>query len=120
MASADDRGIAFVLGILAAILLLVAALLHFLVGVALLFTGASHSAAGSLGSSVIEVVIALLIGFFAVIGRRGRDRTVAAGVVLVVLAIVGWLALGFGGDLLALLAAVLALLSGVLFLVSGR
>jgi hypothetical protein len=117
----DDRRIAFVLGILAAILLLIAAVLHFVVGVALLVTGAAHSGAGSIGSSVIEVVVALLIGFFALLGRgRGNDRNVAAGVVLIVLAVVGWAALGFGGDLLALLAAVLALVSGVLFLVAGR
>jgi hypothetical protein len=121
MSGTDDRRIAFILGILAAILLLLAAVLHFVVGVALLVTGAAHSGVGSIGSSIVEVVVALLIGFFSVLGRaRGNDRSVAAGVVLIVLAVVGWVALGFGGDLLAILAAVLALIAGVLFLVAGR
>jgi hypothetical protein len=121
MSATDDRGIAFVLGIVAAVLLLISALLHFVVGVALLVTGAAHSGVGSIGSSVVDVVVALLIGFFAFLGRaRGSDRSVAAGVVLIVLAVVGWAALGFGGDLLALLAAVLALVAGILFLVAGR
>jgi hypothetical protein len=121
MAAADDRRIAFILGVIGALLLLLAALLHFVVGVGLLITGAPHSAAGSLGSSVVDVVVALLIGFFAVLGRgRGGDRSLAAGIVLIVLAVIGWAALGFGGDLLALLAAIFTLLSGVLFLVSGR
>jgi hypothetical protein len=121
MAGQDDRRIAFVLGAIAAILLLVDALLHFIAGIALLITGATHPGVGSIGSSVIEIVVALLIGAFAYFGRtRGGDRSVAAGVVLIVLAIVGWLALGFGGSLLALLAAILALVAGVLFLAAGR
>jgi hypothetical protein len=121
MTGSDDRRIAFILGVLGAVLLLLAAVLHFAVGVGLLITGATRSATGSLGSSVVEVVVALLIGFFAFLGRaRGSDRNIAAGIVLVVLAVVGWAALGFGADLLALLASILTLLSGVLFLLAGR
>jgi hypothetical protein len=121
MSSTDDRRIAFILGILAAILLLISALLHFVVGVGLLVTSGARLGVGSIGSSVVDVVVALLIGFFSVLGRApGHDRSVAAGVVLVVLAVVGWLALGFGGELFALLASVLALIAGVLFLVAGR
>ena len=121
MSSTDDRRIAFILGILAAIFLLVSALLHFVVGVSLLVTGGTHSGLGSISSSVVEVVVALLVGLFSVLGRApGHDRSVVAGVVLVVLAVVGWLALGFGGDLLALLASLLALVAGVVFLVAGR
>jgi hypothetical protein len=121
MTGQDDRRIAFVLGAIAAILLLLDALLHFVAGIALLITGAGHVGVGSIGTSVVEIVVALLIGFFAYLGRsRGNDRSITAGVVLVVLAIVGWLALGFGGSLLAILASVLALISGVLFLAAGR
>jgi hypothetical protein len=121
MTAEQDRRIAFILGVLAALLLFIDALLHFLLGIALLITGATHPGAGSFGASVIDVVVALLIGFFAYLGRsRGSDRSVAAGVVLVALAVVGWLALGFGGSVLAILAALLALLAGILFLVAGR
>ncbi|HTW77038.1 MAG TPA: hypothetical protein VMG14_04650 [Thermoplasmata archaeon] len=121
MAAADDRRIGFLFGVLAAVLLLVAALLSLIVGIAFLVTGAFHPAAGSIGASVIEVVVALLIGFFAFLGRgRGGDRSVTAGIVLIVLAVVGWLALGFGGSLLAILASIFALIAGVLFVLAGR
>ncbi len=121
MSAQDDKRLAFVLGVVAAVLLLLAAVLHFVAGIVFLVTGAAHTAAGSLASSVVEVVVALLIGLFAYLGRaRANDRSVLAGVVLVVLAIVGWLALGFGGSLLAILAAVLTLVSGVVFLLAGR
>jgi hypothetical protein len=121
MSGAEDRRIAFVLGVLAAILLLLDALLHFVVGIAQLITGAVHFAAGSLGSSIVDIVVAILIGFFAYLGRsRGGDRSMTAGVVLVVLAVLGWLALGFAGSLLAIVAALLALISGVMFLVATR
>ncbi len=121
MTAYEDRRIAFIFGILSAVLLLLAALLSFIVGVAFLITRSFHPAIGSIGDSIIELVVALLIGFFAFLGRnRGSDRSLTAGVVLVVLALVGWLALGFGGSILGILALVLALISGVLFLVAGR
>jgi hypothetical protein len=121
VSATENRRIAFILGILAALLLLISAFLHFVVGVGLLVTGAGRPGLGSLGASIVEVVVALLFGFFSVLGRSpGNDRSLAAGLVLIVLAVVGWAALGFGGELLALLAAVLALVAGVLFLVSGR
>jgi hypothetical protein len=41
-------------------------------------------------------------------------------VVLLVLVVVGWLELGLGSGLFALLGAVLALVGGVVFLASGR
>ena len=121
MSAEGDRRLAMIFGVLAAVLLVLASLVRFLVGVAFLATGHQFAALGAGGEAVIFLVLALLIGFFALFGRsRTPDRSVAAGVILVVLAIVGWLALGFAGSLLAILAAVFTLISGILFLVAGR
>jgi uncharacterized membrane protein len=92
-----------------------------LIGIVFLATGRGLAALGSADEAVIFLVLGLVIGFFAVLGQsRAADRSLAAGVVLIVLAIVGWLALGFAGSLLAILAAVFTLIAGILFLVSGR
>jgi len=116
-----DRRLGMVFGLLAAGLLVLDSLLGFVFGVAHLVTGRAHAAVGSVGGAVIFLVVGLVIGLFAVMGRsRGSDRSLAAGIVLIVLALVGWLALGFGGSILAILAGVFALIAGILFLVAGR
>jgi hypothetical protein len=117
----SDRRLGLTFGVIAAALLVVDAFLRLLFGVVLLASGHAHAAAGSVGGAVIFLVVGLLIGLFAVLGRtRDSERSLAAGVILIVLALVGWLALGFGGSLLAILAAVFALIAGILFLVAGR
>ncbi|MGI0071065.1 MAG: hypothetical protein ACRECT_03210 [Thermoplasmata archaeon] len=121
MAGQGDRGLAVVFGILATIFLLAAAVLRVLVGIADAATGHGFLALGSASDAVIFFVMGILVGVFTVLGRsRAADRSLAVGIILIVLAIVGWLALGFGGSLLAILAAVFALISGILFLVSSR
>jgi len=121
MSADGDRRLALIFGVVAAVLLVADALLRFLVGVAFLVTGKNFQALGSASEAVIFLVVGLIIGFFAVLGRtRDADRSLAVGVILIVLAIVGWLALGFSSSLLAILAAVFTLISGILFLVAGR
>ncbi|HXW67661.1 MAG TPA: hypothetical protein VEL82_07300 [Thermoplasmata archaeon] len=121
MSARGDRDIAFILGALAALLLILAGGLRLVLGFAFLATGTPHLGLGELGSALVFIVLGLLVGFFAILGRsRGAERSLAVGVVLIVLAIVGWLGLGFAGSILALLAAVLALVAGILFVVAGR
>ncbi|MGA8541930.1 MAG: hypothetical protein WB947_00070 [Thermoplasmata archaeon] len=121
MTADSDRRLAFIFGALGAVLLVIAAIVRFFLGVVFVATGHGYLGIGSIGESVIFLVVGLVIGFFALIGRsRGTDRSLAVGVILVVLAIVGWVALGFGSSLLALLGAVFTLISGIIFLVAGR
>ncbi len=121
MTADSDRRLALIFGVIAAVLLVVDALLRFLVGAIFLATGRELAALGSANEAVIFLVLGLVIGFFAILGRsREADRSLAVGIILVVLALVGWLALGFAGSVLALLAAVFTLIAGILFLVAGR
>lgn len=121
MSADGDRRLALIFGVIAAVLLMVDSLLRFVLGVAFFVTGHTFAAVGSVGGAVIFFVVGLVIGFFAIVGRsREADRSMAVGVILIVLAIVGWLALGFGGSLLAILAMVFTLISGILFLTAGR
>lgn len=116
-----DRRLALIFGVIGAVLLVAAAAIRLLVGVVLLATGHQLDALGSVNEAVVFLVVGLIIGFFSILGRsRGADRSVTVGVVLIVLALVGWLALGFGSSVLAILGAVFTLIAGILFLVAGR
>ena len=121
MSVRGDRRLGFYFGVLGAVLLVLDALLRFARGVVFLATGFPHAATGSLAASILFVVVGLLIGFFAFVGRHpDPDRSLAAGVILVVIAILGWLVLGFGSSLLAILAGILTIIAGILFLLGGR
>lgn len=114
-----ERRLAMAFGLLGALLLVLAGLLDLIRGVVLLALGSGFSALGTWGASVILIVVALLAGFFASIGRS-RDRSLASGLVLVVIAIVGWLVLGLASGVLPLLGSLFILIAGVLFLVPER
>ena len=120
MTGGGNRGLAFMFGVLSALLLIVAAAVAFVGGFLFLAFGYGGHALGAWGRSIIDVVVALLVGLFSVFGRSGdRERTLAAGIVLVVLAFVAWFALGLVGDILALIGVLFALIAGILFLVAA-
>lgn len=121
MPTDGDHRLGFVFGILGALLLVLAAVVRFLLGVVFLATGHGYLGLGSLTESVLYLVLGLVVGFFAFVGsRRGSDQAMVAGIVLIVLAVLGWLVLGFGGSLLALLGGVFALIAGILFIAAAR
>ena len=119
MAGSGNRGLAFVFGALSAIFFILAAAVNFFGGFFFLFAGSGSHALGAWGRSVIDVVVALMVGLFTVLGRSGdHDRTLAAGIILVVLAFIGWFALGLTGEIVALVGVLFALVAGILYLVS--
>ena len=121
MTEAGDRRIGGVFGLLAAVLLAVEAIVDLARGFFDLAVG--HGGIGSFpfGEALILLVLALIVGFFSVLGGlRPEGHAVVAGAVLIVLAIVGWLVLGLGSGVLAILGAVLMLVAGIVFLASGR
>ena len=121
MPPSGNERFAFLLGALAAILLVLAGLIDLVGGFVFLAFGLGGHALGDWSRSVLDVVVGIVVGVFTAVGRAGgSDRTLTAGVVLVVLAVVGWFGLGFGGSILELLAALFALLAGILYLLSSR
>ena len=119
--NSEDRRVAFLFGALGAVLLVLDGAIQFVGGFVFLAFGLGSHAIGAWERSVLFVVVGFIVGFFAFLGHSGpRDRAFASGVILVVLAIVGWLGLGFGGGILELLASVFALISGILYLLSSR
>ena len=121
MPGSDTRGLALIFGILGALILVLGGVIDFVGGFVFLALGLGGHALGAWYRSVIYVVVGIVIGLFTVIGRSGgKDRTFTAGVVLIVLAIVGWFGLGLADGLFALLAALFALIAGILYLLSAR
>ena len=119
--SEGDRHLGMVFGLLGSLLILLEGVLRAIGGTIFLFVGHGRSAFATWEQALVLVAIGLITGFFSLYGRSGvRDRGLAAGVALIVLAVIGWFALGFGSELLALLGAVLVLIGGILFLVSNR
>ena len=121
MSGARDRNLGFLFGALGAVLLVIAGIIDFFGGFVLLALGLGGHAIGAWDRSFLDVVLGVIIGFFAFVGRAGgNDRTLTAGVLLVVVAVVGWLGLGLAGGILELLAALFALIGGILYLLSAR
>jgi len=121
MADGGDRRIGFLFGVLGAVLFVLSGLLRLVSGAVVLALGHGVRAVGDWDHAVLLIGVGLIVGVFALMGRgRARDSSVMAGVILVVIALVGWLALGFAGGLLSLLGLVCVLIGGLVFLLAGR
>jgi len=121
VSGSGERNLGFLFGGLGALLLVVAGVLDFFGAFVSIALGFGHPALGLFTRSVIDVIVGLLVGLFALYGRSvDRDRTFSAGVVLIVLAVVGWFGLGLGADIVGLLGALFALIGGILYVLSRR
>ncbi len=121
VSAAGDRRLGAALGLIGAVLLALGGLVDLARGLWDLAVRHGLSTIPAVDEGIVAIVVALLVGVFAVLGGlRSEDRAMVAGVVLIVIAIVGWLALGFGSGLLAILATVFIVIAGVVFLASGR
>jgi len=76
---------------------------------------------GAYSLAIGHPYLGLVFIMFAILGSsRPADRAVAAGVVMVVVALLGILLLGFANGLIGLLGSLFVLIGGLLFLVAGR
>lgn len=115
-----DRTIAALCGLLGAVLIALEGLIDLARSVIYLAVGRGWHAFQPFDQGVIFLVLGLIVAVFSILGLHRREqRTTVAGVVLIVVAALGWLALGLGSGLLAIVGTVLVVVGGVVFLVSG-
>ena len=118
MTDLTERTLGWGFGLLGAVLIVAGGLVAAVQGMVSLFGGHLAGAGASGGLAVVLIVIGALAGLFAFLGYRGwRDRPLVSGVLLMAIAVVGWVALGLGANLLALVGGLFVFLAGLLYAV---
>jgi hypothetical protein len=118
MENATEREMGHLFGLIGGLLVLGGGLFAAAFGITDLVLGRLADAAGALGAAVVLFVVGALVILFAHFAEHGwKDRPFVSGVMLVVLAVIGWATLGLGGNVLALVGGIFALLAGVLYLI---
>ena len=121
MSEFSNPTLAVVFGLVGAALLILDGIFEFVLGAFFLAFRHPGAFVGSFDQAVVLTIVGLIVGFFTILGRtRGRDEGLAAGLILVVLALAGWFVLGFGAGVLSVLASICILIAGLLFLVASR
>jgi hypothetical protein len=83
-----------------------------------LLLGRTFGAMGPLSEAVVLGVVGALVLLFAYLGEHEwQEKPVASGVLLVLLALISWVVLGLGVNVLASLGGIFALLAGALYLI---
>jgi len=117
MSDLTERKLGWGFGLLGGLLIVAGALVNAFVGTFDLATGRFAGALGAGSAAVLLFVVGALALFFAYLAHRTwSDRPIVAGILLVVIAAIGWGVTGFGGSILALLGALFVFLAGLLFL----
>jgi hypothetical protein len=113
-----ERGMGHLFGLLGGLLILVGGVVALAFGFADLVLGRLLGGAGALAEAIVLFVVGALVLLFAHLGEHAwKERPLASGVMLVVLAVIGWAVLGMGSSVLALVGGIFALLAGVLYLI---
>jgi hypothetical protein len=118
MESTTERTLGHLFGLVGGLLILVGGLIALAFGIADGVIGHTLAAAGALSEAMVLFVVGGLVLLFAHLGEHGwADRSFATGLMLVILAIIGWAVLGLGSNVVALVGGILVLLAGVLYLI---
>jgi hypothetical protein len=118
---ASNRAVGFLFGILGAILIVLEGLLDFIRSALFLAIGHPLIAWDEFTASILFVVLGIVFAVLAMLGRsRGNDRALASGVVMVVLALLGLVVLGFANGLVGLLGTIFVLIGGIFYIVEAR
>jgi hypothetical protein len=118
MADLTERTVGYGFGLLGGLLMLLGAFVAMALGIVDLAGARPLAALAAWSETVILIVVGGLALFFAYMGQHAwKERSITSGLLLVVLAAIGWTVLGFGGNVIALVGALFVLLGGVLFLI---
>jgi len=118
MENLTERSLGYLLGLLGGALMLLGALIALALGAADLALGHTGGMLGAWSEAVVLSVVGGLALFFAYLGYHGwKDRGLVTGIMLLVIAFLGWGVLGLGSNIAALVGGIFVLLSGILYLV---
>jgi hypothetical protein len=115
----SERSVAHLFGIVGGVLIWIGGLLAAAFGVVDVALGRPFGVeVAALSEAILLFVVGGLVLLFTHFSRTiWSDRPLTSGILLVVLAVLGWALLGLGGSLPALIGGLFALLAGVLYLV---
>jgi len=118
MAEITEQRVGYGFGLLGGVLIALGGLVALALGTADLIVGRTTGGLNTMSEAVVLLVVGGLAGFFAWLGyRRWSSRPLASGILLAVIAVLGWAVVGVGADLLALIGTLFVFLAGVLYLV---
>ncbi len=118
MADLTERRLGWGFGLLGAVLIVVGAIVSLVTMVADFALRSSNVAVAMGTTAVLLFVVGGLAGFFAYLGyKTWSDRPIVSGILLVVVAAIGWVVLGMGTNVIALVGALFVFLAGVLYLI---
>ena len=118
MVDLSEERVGYGFGLIGGLLFLIGALVALMAGTLELVGGRIAVGLNAVSTTVLLAVFGVLAIFFARLGHRGwSDRPVSAGLLLIVVALLGALTVGLGANVLALVGAVFVLLGGLLYLV---
>lgn len=118
MTELTERRLGWGFGLLGAALIAIAAVVSLAFAIADVAIGRGGGAIVMSTEALLLLVVGGLALFFAYLGHRTwSDRPIVSGVLLIVIAAVGWGVLGLGDSVIALVGALFVFLAGVLYLV---
>jgi hypothetical protein len=121
MSGSGGEGLALGLALLGGILIVLEGLVDAVRGAVFLAVGRTGIALGTWSQSLLFVLLGIVLIAVAVYGHGARsDGSRAAGLVLVLIPVLGFFLFGFLNGVLVLLGAVLVLVAGVVFLTARR
>ncbi len=118
MAEITEQRLGYAFGLLGGALFVLGGIAALVLGTVDLVVGRPGSALGAGAEAIGLFVVGALALLFAWLARHDwSGRPVVGGVLLLVTAVLGWIVIGDGGNLLALIGSLLVALAGVLYLV---
>ena len=118
MTNLTERKLGYGFGLLGGLLIALGGIVALIAGAADLVTGRVMGGASMMSDAVVLFVIGALAAFFAYLGSHGwSDHPITSGVLLVVIALLGWGLLGLGANVVALVGGIFVFLAGLLYLV---
>jgi hypothetical protein len=118
MTSLTERNLGYGFGLLGGLLIFLGGLAALVLGAAQAILGHPNPAVSMVSEAIVLFVLGGLAVFFAYLGSHGwKDHALTTGILLVIIALLGWGLFGIGSSLLALVGGIFVFLSGVLYLV---